>query len=197
MHRSRRIGPALSLGLALLFAAPPAGAGSTAQLAGVSFERRIQVQGTQLRLRSLGLLSRFFIKGYVAALYLEGDPEEGVANRDPLADVPKRLEIHYFRNVKGSEFGKAALAILERQNDPEALAAMRPRIDEISALYSDVAPGDRYAITYLPGRGTELSFNGEPLGTVPGSDFASAYFGIWLAEESIDGSLREQLLGNS
>ena len=65
---------------------------------------------------------------------------------------------------------------------------------KIDALYQDVEPGDRYALTYVPGAGTELAKNGEPLGVIPGADFASAYFAIWLGDDPIDASLRDQLL---
>ncbi len=58
-------------------------------------------------------------------------------------------------------------------------------------------PGDRYAFTYLPERGTELSLNGEPLGTLPGVDLAKALFAIWLGEVPLDDSLKQALLGSS
>ena len=70
----------------------------------------------------------------------------------------------------------------------------RPSLDRINALYRDVKPGDRYSLTYLPGRGTELALNGEPLGLIAGSDFASAYFSIWLGPKPLDAALKAQLL---
>jgi hypothetical protein len=57
-----------------------------------------------------------------------------------------------------------------------------------------VEPGDRYSLTYVPGVGTELARNGEPLGVVPGAEFSSALFAIWLGDEALDEPLREQLL---
>ena len=177
---------------AALVAAAPGGARASevAELAGVSFARELRVGDTSLALHSLGLLRWLFFEAYVAALYLGDDAPPQRA----LADVPKRLEIHYFRAIDGARIGEAALAILERNFGPERLLPLRPRIDAIAGLYRDVAPGDRYALTYLPGRGTELSFNGEPRGTIPGADFAEAYFAIWLGAQPIDASLRDQLL---
>jgi hypothetical protein len=64
-------------------------------------------------------------------------------------------------------------------------------------LYRDVKPGDRYALTYVPGVGTELALNGTRLGTVAGADFAAAVFAIWLGPKAIDDSLKTQLLGRS
>ena len=57
---------------------------------------------------------------------------------------------------------------------------LQSRIDNLAALYRDVKPGDRYALTYIPDEGTTLSLNGETLGSIPGDDFARAVFAIWL-----------------
>ena len=47
----------------------------------------------------------------------------------------------------------------------------------------------------MPGAGTELALNGSRLGIIDGTDFASAYFRIWLGDAPIDTRLRDQLLG--
>jgi hypothetical protein len=57
-----------------------------------------------------------------------------------------------------------------------------------------VKPGDRSALTYVPGHGTELSINGRSKGWVEGADFAAAYFQIWLGREPLSDSFKEQLL---
>jgi hypothetical protein len=133
---------------------------------------------------------RVIFRGYVAALYLA----EGVAPARVLADVPKRLEIEYFWGIDGSAIREAGEQILARNVSSEQLAALGPRLERIGSLYQNVEPGDRYALTYLPGRGTELAKNGVPLGVIPGADFASAYFAIWLGDRPIDAPLRDQLL---
>ena len=74
------------------------------------------------------------------------------------------------------------------------LAKLRSRIDLFNAAYRDIKPGDRYALTYQPGKGTELSFNGEPLVTIEGADFAAAYFSIWLGHKPLDDNLKKALL---
>jgi len=130
------------------------------------------------------------IKAYVAALYLP----EGIKPGQVLSDVPKRLELHYLVSIKGSDFSKGAEPTLERNQTPTELARLRKRIDRINAVYRDVKPGDRYALTYLPGQGTELALNGAPLVVIEGADFAAAYFGIWLGRKPIDEKLKRDLL---
>ena len=93
-----------------------------------------------------------------------------------------------------TDFGKGAAPSLERNQTPAELARLQGRIDRINTTYKDVKAGDRYSLTYLPGRGTELALNGTPLLTIEGADFAAAYFGIWLGREPIDEKLKRDLL---
>ena len=69
------------------------------------------------------------------------------------------------------------------------------QIDYHNSLYEDVQPGDRYSLTYIPGRGTELALNGEPKGIIEGAEFAQAVFSIWLGPKPIDNTFKKQILG--
>ena len=161
-------------------------------LEGVHFADQYRSNEITMRLKCVGLLRyKLIIKAYVAALYL-GD---GAAAGDVLADVPKRLELSYFWSISGSDFGRAGDQILAQNVDAKTLAALRPRLDRINALYRDVRPGDRYSLTYVPGVGTELALNGSRIGVIDGADFGAAYFRIWLGDHPIDARLRDQLLG--
>jgi hypothetical protein len=53
---------------------------------------------------------------------------------------------------------------------------LRPRLEQINALYAGVEPGDRYALTYVSGLGTEVARNGQSKGVIPGADFAVLIF---------------------
>jgi len=160
-------------------------------VADISFEESASIDGRQVPLRGVALLRWLNIfKVYVAALYLP----EGSASNDVLADIPKRLEISYLVSIPGPDFGKGAEAVFERSILPDELAKLRNRIDRLNAAYLDVKPGDRYALTYAPGKGTELSYNGRPLIFIEGADFAAAYFAIWLGEDPIDGEMRSKLI---
>lgn len=164
---------------------------TAAEIEGVVFVDRHQIGQVPLVLHNVGLLRyRYFIKAYVAALYLG----EKVRPEDVLTDVPKRLELHYFWPIKGPDFGKAADQILAENFPAATLASLRPRLEQLHGWYENIQPGDRYALTYLPGVGTELALNGAPKGTIKGADFAAAYFAIWLGEKPLDKSLKAQLL---
>ena len=165
-----------------------------AELEGVTFAKRHEAVGATLDLRCVGLMRwMYVIKAYVAGLYVgqEVDPQ-GV-----LADVPKRLELNYFHPIPAHDFVKVTNVTIAANTDATTLARLQPQIEALNALYRDVEPGDRYAITYVPGRGTELALNGDALGTIPGAEFARAMFAIWLGAKPLDASLKAQLLSCS
>jgi hypothetical protein len=156
-----------------------------------SFARELDVTGARLVLEGAGLFRwKYFLKVYAAAHYV-GEDAKGL---DADADVPRRLEIAYFVGISGKDFGMAADELLGDALTPEQLAPLRERLAQLHRAYVDVKPGDRYALTYVPGRGTELSLNGRPLVLVEGADFARSYFGIWIGRRPIDAGLRDALL---
>ncbi len=183
-----RIRTTIALFTALAWLAPaPMGA---ATIEDVEFARSVRVAKTDLTLSGLALLRyRIVFKGYVAGLYLE----EGTEPARALEDVPKRLELEYFWSIGGQAIAEAGGELLRRNVDARTFAALGDRLRQINALYEDVEPGDRYALSYVPGVGTELSKNGRALGVIPGADFARAYFSIWLGDEPLDADFRDQL----
>jgi hypothetical protein len=161
------------------------------EVEGVRFPTEIEARGLRLVLNNAALLRyRIVIKAYVAALYLGEGAEPAAA----LADVPKRLEIEYFWAISAPDFATATEKGIAANVDAQTVERLRSRIARMNALYRDVRPGDRYALTYLPDVGTELSLNGRALGTIEGSDFAAALFAIWLGDNALDESLRDRLL---
>lgn len=164
----------------------------SAEIEGVIYPERLELRQTTLVLQSTAML-RWGIgfKGYAAGLYLP----EGLASSRVLEDVPKRLELSYFWAIPGKDFGPAGEKILLTNVTDTVHRALRARLDRINALYVDVNPSDRYALTYFPGVGMELALNGRRLGVIEGADFARAYFSIWLGEKPISASLKTQLLG--
>jgi hypothetical protein len=175
--------------LAVVLIIAPAGAVATGR---ADFAEAVVVGDQTLTLMGSGVLRyRRLIKVYTGALYTV----PGLAPEAVLANTPKRLEVVYLRAFKGADFGPATYSGLAKNISAAEIERLRPRIEQHNQLYVDVAPGDRYALTYLPGVGTELALNGQPRGVVEGADFAAALFSMWLGERPLDEPFKRALLG--
>lgn len=129
---------------------------------------------------------------YAGAFYLP----EGITGSQWTDNIPKRLELSYFRNFKAEEFSSASDKLLQDNLSNQEYRDLTERLQRFYQLFKDIKPGDRYSITYRPETGTELRLNGELLGTAPGADFAVAYLGIWLGPQPINEGFRDRLLRN-
>ena len=165
--------------------------GGAVEIEGVTFADTFRAGPLPMSLQGVGV-AKFLrtIKVYVGALYLA----PGTNPERVLDDVPKRLELSYFRAIQAGDFGRAAMKVLADNVSPATIARLKPRIEQLHRLYQDVKPGDRYGLTYLPGVGTELALNGERKGIVEGADFAAAYFAIWLGPDPINEALKAGLM---
>lgn len=180
------------LALSLLLTASAATNAYSVKIEGIYFKESFSTEDTKLKLRGTGLLRYLgFIKAYVGAFYLD----ENCTIDEALTDRAKRIEVQYFRAIKGKDFGPATDKSISKNVDAETLERLRPQIDYHNSLYVDVQPGDRYSLTYIPGVGTELALNGEPRGVIEGAEFAAALFAIWIGQEPIDKSFKKQILG--
>ena len=186
-HRRGRVFYLLLLALNFMILSPA----NALTVENITFADSTTIGGKPVPLRNAALLRYLkVIKAYVAALYLP----EGVKAEAVLSDVPKRLELSYLVSIQGPDFDKGAAPVLARNQTSAELSRLQGRLDKLNAAYRDVKPGDRYSLTYLPGRETELALNGSPLIVIEGADFAAAYFGIWLGRDPIDEKLKRNLL---
>ena len=162
-----------------------------AEIEGITFPERAENRGTAFTLHNVSLLRwKIVFKAYVAAIY-----HDTTAARFELAsDTPKRLTINYFYSFTPEQFAQATLDGVALNRTPAQVTALRPRIDQFNQLYRAVQPNDQYALTYIPGKGTELALNGKALGAVEGADFAAAMFDIWLGPNPINTTFRDQIL---
>ncbi len=177
----------LSTGLAALLLATTA----VARQKGPLFSPTVEISGDELVLNGQGVLRyKRIIPVYDAALYLPAAAEPAQA----LDSVVRRLEVVYRVGTRAKRFADAGDVVLARNYSPDAIGAIQDRLDRINALFPNPEKGDRCAITFVPNKGTELSFNGDSLGWIEGDDFGEAYFSIWLGEKPASRALRDDLL---
>ena len=159
---------------------------------GTSFAGTVDEDGVQLYLSGTALLRyMLFIKAYAGAFYLP----RGKSGDQALSDIPKYLVLEYRVGISAEDFAKATSQKIRDSVSSEEYERLRPDIDRFNRLYRDVNAGDRYALGYIPGRGTRLIYNTTPLGMIEGYEFSRAVFSIWLGDNPIDTSFRDRLLG--
>jgi hypothetical protein len=169
-------------------------AADTIKVTGVDFPIRSVTGESTLELRGAAMLRWvMMVDLYAGAFYLPGD----APSRQWPSDIPKRLELCYFRKIPAKGFVESSQDHLRSTLSAEKLEQIQDRLYQLYDLFRDIGPGDRYTLTYQPDYGTSLSLNGELLGTIPGADFAAAYFGIWLGVQPLNEKFRDQVLGFS
>jgi len=178
--------PEILMVLIALMCAGKAGAANT------EFSTSVTAGSTRLVKVGEGSMRWMLIKVYEGALYL--DEENPGAH--PLNNVAKRLELEYAVGIDAEKFRESGNTILRRNVEETTWIALQDKLRQLNAAYRTVEKGDRYALTYLPGKGTTLSLNGDALVTIEGDEFARAYFSIWLGDDPAKRPFREALLGN-
>lgn len=157
----------------------------------VTFAERYALEQIELKQTGTAVFKwAFLFDVYAGAFYLP----EGVAGSEWTKNLPKRLELSYFRNFSAKDFSSSSDRLLRENLPAEEYQSLSERLQQFYRLFRDINPGDRYSLTYRPATGTELRLNDQLLGAVPGADFAVAYFGIWLGPQPIDKMFRDRLL---
>jgi hypothetical protein len=156
-----------------------------------AFESTIRLDEQTLERRGTGHFTYWFWSLYDGALYLPAEE----APEAVLEVVPKRLDLAYFREIPAEKMVEAGQKILRKNVTEAEWNLIADRLTRINAAYQTVDEGDRYQLTFVPGRGTTLSLNGEELITIPGDDFARLYFRIWFGEDPVGADFRDDLMG--
>ena len=182
----------LCIAVALAAAVVASGSASAKELAGVKLPDTSTVGGKTLKLNGMGLRKKAVFKVYVGGLYLEAPSKDAAAIL--AADAPRELAMQFLRSVE-----KDKLVETYREgftaNAPEKAAAQKANVDKFLGWVADVKDGTKWAITYLPGKGTTLALEGKEAGTIEGKDFADLVFSLWLGPKPPSEDLKKGLLG--
>lgn len=183
----------------VLFAALGALAFSSSSFAkekdGVTVPDTMKVGDTELKLNGLGTRVKNIVfvgvNVYVAALYLEKPSKS--AQEVISSDQTKRVVMVMLRDLEKQAIIDAVRDGF-KQNAGAQMAQLQPRLDKFLALIdTDFKKGDRFVVTYVPGKGTQLSGAGEKA-AIEGKDFADALFSVWLGNKPVDDALKKALL---
>ncbi|MDP9122462.1 MAG: chalcone isomerase family protein [Acidobacteriota bacterium] len=181
---------ALFVSLLSLLLVGPATAGTLAE---VTLPDKVEVSGQSLALNGLALRKKFFVKVYVAGLYLA--TKETAAARILAADAPRRMVLHFVYSVSAAQMCDAWKEGLDK-NVPRAEAEVRKGFTTLCAWMEPIEKGNELVLTYVPGTGTQVQINGKQKGTLPGKPTADAIVSTWIGPDPAPGQdFKKALLG--
>lgn len=141
------------------------------------------------RLAGQGSFRWFGLRIYDAQLWVG---EQGFRPDAPGA-APFALDLRYARALVGAKIAAASDDEIEKLGfgTPQKRAAWRAQMEQI---FPDVEDGTRITGVYLPDAGARFYRDGKPIGGIPDTEFARAFFAIWLDSRTTAASLRSALL---
>lgn len=161
----------------------------TAAVFGAEWPKTLVVGADPVLIAGQGRFSWLWYDVYDVCLHLPAGAT------DPLADAARRISFRYLRPFTAAELGKATTKTLRERAPSPAPPELETGLAAINALWPSVVKGDELILTYAPGTGVTVSFNGKDQGTVPGAVFAKTLFSIWIGPKPIDDDLRKMLTG--
>jgi hypothetical protein len=106
----------------------------------------------------------------------------------------RRLTFTYTRNLGADTLVEQGMRVLRGAESAEDIEARQVLIDQVNHAYQNVAKGDRYTFTIIPGRGTWLHLNDKEILFLQDADFGLWYLNIWLGDQPMSAPLRNALL---
>lgn len=142
-------------------------------------------------LRELYLL----IETYVGALYLEQTSEDAEAILN--SESHKRMVFHVMmKKVGARRIANALQEALVMNVTKEQHKALHDDIELMLSFFDGkMHRGDESLFDYIPGVGTVVTVKDEIKGTIPGKDFYRALLSIWIGENPVGRTFKEDILG--
>ena len=169
-----------------------AAAADAATLVGVTVPDTAQVANTDLVLNGVGLRTKFFFKIYVGGLYLPqktDDPAAVIAH-----EGPDRVLMHMIYEVSREQFSDAWEDGF-KDNNKDDYPAIEDQVKQFIAYFGNCKKDDIITIDYVPGTGTQISWNGTFKGNIPGEAFHQAFLRVFFGPNPPTGRLKEGMLG--
>ena len=167
-----------------------------AEVSGVFIDAEIKAEnGDLLVLNGAGLREKFWVDVYVGSLYL---PTKSNDIGEILSKPESwRIQLDFvYKEVAQEKLLDSWREGFEKNQSPETLQQLQSRISAFYGFFdSSAVARDQFWFDYLPGIGTRVSKNQQPLGVIAGEDFANALLEIWLGNHPADKSLKKAMLG--
>ena len=167
---------------------------SAVEVSGHTIPDTATLAETTLPLRGAQLLKyKWIISLYVAGLYLP--PATLTTPAAAVAASPKRLAMHYARDIPREKMIEATDETIGNGLTPAQVSALAGSLKTWNALYPAPHENDVLTFDHLPGGTLIMSLNGKEVGRLTDEAFAQALFAIWIGNTPVKESLRDTLIG--
>ena len=179
-----------------MFAAIIDNASAQSKIFGVALSPKIAPAKTELILNGGGVRTKYFIKVYVAGLYLQkksNNPKEIIEEDKPMA-----VRLHIISNLMTSDNMATAIREGFEKSTKGNIEPFKKDVDLICSIFKSdpVKVGDMFEIYYTPGVGVRcFKNNKDQKVTLSGMPFKKALFGIWFSDTPVDENLKKGMLG--
>jgi hypothetical protein len=112
------------------------------------------------------------------------------------AKQPLVLELRYLRDFKGADIAQRSMDEMQGQR-PLSNTQQSNWSTTLQSLIPNVRAGERITGIYAPDKGMQLLHQDRVLGELRDPEFAQRFLGIWLAPETSQRKLRQQLLAGA
>jgi hypothetical protein len=106
------------------------------------------------------------------------------------------LELRYLRDFKGADIAQRSIDEMQGQR-PLSNTQQSSWLTTQKSLIPNVRAGERITGIYSPDKGIQLLHQDRVLGDLRDPEFAQRFLGIWLAPETSQRKLRQQLLAGA
>ncbi|WP_144893998.1 chalcone isomerase family protein [Flavobacterium tiangeerense] len=164
---------------------------------GVNIPRTIEFKGVNLTLNGVGQRSKFFTDLYIQALYLtkfNQDAKQILESGNEMA-----VALHITSGlITSKKLSKALAKGMEKSVGESGALKFAKELQELEDLLSteETKSGDVFELTFNPqDESLWITKNKIYRGKIKGVEFKKAFYGIWLSENPVDKTLKEDLLG--
>lgn len=164
---------------------------------GVEIPRTLEFKGNTLSLNGVGQRSKFFTELYVQALYLTRYSQDAKQILD--SDTEMAISLHITSGlISSKKLSKALAKGMEKSVGEAGLLKFSKELKELEYLLSteETKAGDIFELTFNPqDESLWITKNTAFKGKIKGLEFKKAFYGIWLSDNPVDKTLKEDLLG--
>lgn len=181
--------------LAIIFLFPIFTLSAQQEINNITLPAKLEQTGSSLVLNGAGIRKKVFFKVYVSGLYLQ----EKSTNASEIinADAPMAIRLHITSSMVNSDNMSESTREGFTASTGGNTAAIQAKIDAFIANFSssEIVENDIFDLYYVPNEGVKSYKNQKLVSTVEGLDFKKALFGIWLSDNPVDGTLKDNMLG--